>query len=230
MKKVAGNIRLPAASSSGNHAPWAAPSHRDSWAIPHCSCGDCGSSRRTSSSAPRTSPTWPSPPGRRADLDVPYAVDLYDNFESFGQARIPGMVGALRRAVRRARLVTTTSEPLKDLVVEGYHATGEVISMPSTVDKRHLPSPGAQCQPPRPRPAGGCRTRGHRRRLASGQGRGRAVWRLACYRQTTSAGASGVGGSLRSRLSATSRMRASITWASYPMHAQRSFSRRSMWE
>lgn len=68
-------------------------------------------------------------------LGVPYAVDLYDNFEGFGQARIPGMVSALRRAVRGAALVTTTSGPLKELVVEGYRARGEIIAMPSTVDK-----------------------------------------------------------------------------------------------
>ena len=68
-------------------------------------------------------------------LDVPYAADLYDNFESFGQARIPGFVVALRHAVRHADLVTTTSEPLRDLVVEQYHAHGEIIAMPSTVDK-----------------------------------------------------------------------------------------------
>lgn len=68
-------------------------------------------------------------------LRVPLAVDLYDNFEGFGQARIPGMVRALRRAVRAADLVTTTSEPLKDLVIKGYGARGEVIAMPSTVDK-----------------------------------------------------------------------------------------------
>lgn len=68
-------------------------------------------------------------------LGIPCAVDLYDNFEGFGQARIPGMVPALRRAVRRAALVTTTSQPLKDLVVEGYGARGDVIAMPSTVDK-----------------------------------------------------------------------------------------------
>lgn len=68
-------------------------------------------------------------------LGVPYAVDLYDNFEGFGQARIPGMVPALRHAVRGAALVTTTSQPLKDLVVDGYGAHGEVIAMPSTVDK-----------------------------------------------------------------------------------------------
>lgn len=69
-------------------------------------------------------------------LTIPYTVDLYDNFESFGQARIPGMVTMLRRAVQGAALVTTTSEPLKQLVIETYHAHGEVMAMPSTVDKQ----------------------------------------------------------------------------------------------
>ena len=68
-------------------------------------------------------------------LGVPYAADLYDNFEGFGQARIPGMVTVLRRAVRGAALVTTTSEPLKELVMDTYHARGEVLAMPSTVNK-----------------------------------------------------------------------------------------------
>jgi len=68
-------------------------------------------------------------------LKLPYAVDLYDNFEGFGQARIPGMVPALRRAVRNAALVTTTSKPLKDFVVDVYRPHGDVISMPSTIDK-----------------------------------------------------------------------------------------------
>jgi Glycosyltransferase len=44
-------------------------------------------------------------------------------------------VPALRRAVRGAALVTTTSQPLKDLVIDDYGAHGEVIAMPSTVDK-----------------------------------------------------------------------------------------------
>lgn len=68
-------------------------------------------------------------------LRIPYVADLYDNFESFGQARIPGMVTALRRAVREAALVTTTSEPLKQLVQDVYAAVGRVVAMPSTVDK-----------------------------------------------------------------------------------------------
>lgn len=67
-------------------------------------------------------------------LGVPYAIDLYDNFEGFGQARIPGFVPALRRAVRNAALVTTTSEPLRELVANEYRARGTVIAMPSTID------------------------------------------------------------------------------------------------
>jgi teichuronic acid biosynthesis glycosyltransferase TuaC len=67
-------------------------------------------------------------------LGIPYVVDLYDNFEGFGQARLPGFKGALRRATRTANLVTTTSDALRDLVINDYAATGLVISMPSTVD------------------------------------------------------------------------------------------------
>lgn len=67
-------------------------------------------------------------------LGVPYAVDLYDNFEGFGQARIPGFVPALRRATRHAGLTLTTSEPLRQLVENEYRAEGLVLSMPSSVD------------------------------------------------------------------------------------------------
>lgn len=68
-------------------------------------------------------------------LGIPYVVDLYDNFEAFGQARIPGMKTLLRRAVRDASLVTATSEPLARLVRDSYLARGVVVSMPSTVNQ-----------------------------------------------------------------------------------------------
>jgi glycosyltransferase involved in cell wall biosynthesis len=68
-------------------------------------------------------------------LRVPFVADLYDNFEGFGQARIPGMVPMLRRAVRKAALVLTTSEPLGRFVEEVYRPMGRVIAMPSSVDK-----------------------------------------------------------------------------------------------
>ncbi|WP_109124910.1 glycosyltransferase family 4 protein [Dyella sp. C11] len=67
-------------------------------------------------------------------LNVPWVADLYDNFEGFGQAKIPGMVGALRRAVGKADLVLTTSDLLCDMVRDVYSPRGEVISMPSSVD------------------------------------------------------------------------------------------------
>lgn len=67
-------------------------------------------------------------------LKIPYVVDLYDNFEGFGQARLPGMVKLLRYAVRHAALVTTTSDPLSELVKKEYRARGRVMTMPSTVD------------------------------------------------------------------------------------------------
>jgi glycosyltransferase involved in cell wall biosynthesis len=80
-------------------------------------------------------------------LNRPFVADLYDNFEGFGQARIPGMVSALRNAVRQARLVLTTSEPLQKLVIESYRATGEVISMPSTIDSAIFhPMPKSECR------------------------------------------------------------------------------------
>jgi teichuronic acid biosynthesis glycosyltransferase TuaC len=68
-------------------------------------------------------------------LRKPWVADLYDNFEGFGQARIPGFVPLLRAAVRRADVVLTTSEPLRELVLQAYGARGEVIAMPSSVDK-----------------------------------------------------------------------------------------------
>ncbi|WP_028079850.1 glycosyltransferase family 4 protein [Solimonas soli] len=68
-------------------------------------------------------------------LQIPYAVDLYDNFEGFGQARIPGFVPSLRRATRGADLIMTTSEPLRQFVMETYRARGSVVAMPSSVDK-----------------------------------------------------------------------------------------------
>jgi glycosyltransferase involved in cell wall biosynthesis len=68
-------------------------------------------------------------------LGVPYAADLYDNFESFGLSRLPGLIPLFRRAVRNADLVSCTSDALADYVRETYRSNGAVLSLPSTVDK-----------------------------------------------------------------------------------------------
>jgi glycosyltransferase involved in cell wall biosynthesis len=80
-------------------------------------------------------------------LDAPLVVDLYDNFESFGQAKVPGMITALRRATRSAALVTTTSSALARFIGDEYDASGKIIAMPSTIDRsvfRHRDKPTAR--------------------------------------------------------------------------------------
>lgn len=44
---------------------------------------------------------------------TPYILDLYDNFESFGMSRIPGMKSGHRNAIKNAAGVTTISDALK---------------------------------------------------------------------------------------------------------------------
>ena len=56
-------------------------------------------------------------------FNTPYVADLYDNFESFGQAKIPLFTPALKFAVKRADRVITVSKQLKNFVRENYQAT-----------------------------------------------------------------------------------------------------------
>ncbi len=74
-------------------------------------------------------------------LRIPYAVDLYDNFESFSVARVPGIVIAYRRAIKSASYLTVVSAPLKRMVEEEYAVSCPVSVMTNAVDKvtfRHL--------------------------------------------------------------------------------------------
>jgi len=67
-------------------------------------------------------------------LGVPYVVDLYDNFESFAQARIPGFRSLLRHSVRGAKLVLTVSGALQLKVVQDYAPSNPVLNLPNGVD------------------------------------------------------------------------------------------------
>ena len=70
---------------------------------------------------------------RRSHL--PFAADLYDNFEAFGLSRLPGLVPFYRQALRNAAVVTCVSQPLKGLVKVGYGARGNVFALPSTISR-----------------------------------------------------------------------------------------------
>lgn len=62
-------------------------------------------------------------------LGIAYAVDLYDNYESFGQARIPGFRRLLKNSIQNADAVIVVSATLKEKVDNDYAPRGAVIVM-----------------------------------------------------------------------------------------------------
>lgn len=60
---------------------------------------------------------------------IGYAVDLYDNYESFGQARIPGFRYMLKASIRDAGAVIVVSSALRAKVHDDYAPRGSVIVM-----------------------------------------------------------------------------------------------------
>lgn len=68
-------------------------------------------------------------------LRVPCALDVYDNFESFGQAKIPGFVPLLRRAAREADLLIAVSAALKRFIAENYRPRAPIAVMGNSLDK-----------------------------------------------------------------------------------------------
>lgn len=62
-------------------------------------------------------------------LDVPFVIDLYDNYESFGQARIPGFRRMLSSSINAADLIVCVSESLHDMVYKKYQPRGKMMVM-----------------------------------------------------------------------------------------------------
>lgn len=80
-------------------------------------------------------------------LDVPSVVDLYDNFESFGQARIPGFRSLLAYAIRNANLTIAVSQSLREKVMADHAPTHPVLVMPNGInDAIFYPGPRAQAR------------------------------------------------------------------------------------
>src|SRR5262245_41031901 len=66
-------------------------------------------------------------------IDVPLVVDLYDDFESYGTARLPGIKKGLQCAVARASAVSTVSYNLEAKVRKIYRATGRIRTITNAV-------------------------------------------------------------------------------------------------
>jgi len=63
---------------------------------------------------------------------IPYFLDLYDNYESFGLAKIPGLLPLYRKAIKNANGICCVSEPLSDYIRQHY-GHNNVITLESTI-------------------------------------------------------------------------------------------------
>lgn len=68
-------------------------------------------------------------------LNIPCVIDLYDNFESFTQARIPLFKTLLKYAICHTHLVITVSQPLKEKVQHDYKPICPVYVMTNGINK-----------------------------------------------------------------------------------------------
>ena len=68
-----------------------------------------------------------------ARVKVPFAIDLYDDFESYWATKLPGITTQLRRAVLRASGISTVSSNLASKVMSEYRATGIVRTITNAV-------------------------------------------------------------------------------------------------
>lgn len=60
-------------------------------------------------------------------LGIPHVADLYDNYESFGLTRIPGVMPLFRKAVRTAEGVVCVTGELAAYVTRQYQTKGKVV-------------------------------------------------------------------------------------------------------
>jgi teichuronic acid biosynthesis glycosyltransferase TuaC len=68
-------------------------------------------------------------------LNIPFVADLYDNFESYGQARIPLFRRFFHKALDTAQLITTTSYSLADKIKIEHPSVAHIVPMPSVINK-----------------------------------------------------------------------------------------------
>ena len=76
-----------------------------------------------------------------------HVVDLYDNYESFAAARVPGVVPLFRRALARADGIVCVSHPLQRLVVDTCTPAAEPLVVINAVDTASFfPRDRAECR------------------------------------------------------------------------------------
>jgi len=76
-----------------------------------------------------------------------HVVDLYDNYESFTAARVPGVVSLFRRALARADGIVCVSHPLKRFVLDVCRPVAEPLVVINAADTANFfPRDRAECR------------------------------------------------------------------------------------
>ncbi|KGT48282.1 hypothetical protein GW12_06830 [Acinetobacter sp. HR7] len=68
-------------------------------------------------------------------LNIPFVADLYDNFEAYGQAKIPLIKTLFHRALNQAKIITTTSQSLANKIQNDHPNVKNIFAMPSVIDQ-----------------------------------------------------------------------------------------------
>ena len=78
---------------------------------------------------------------------LPHVVDLYDNYESFTAARVPGIVRLFRRALARADGIVCVSHPLQHFVLDTCEpVAGPVVVINAVDTASFFPRDRAECR------------------------------------------------------------------------------------
>jgi glycosyltransferase involved in cell wall biosynthesis len=78
---------------------------------------------------------------------LPHVVDLYDNFESYGASRLPGIIPLFRRAVSRADGIVCVSDTLKGYIIETCRPKADPLVVTNATDSAlFLPQDQAACR------------------------------------------------------------------------------------
>ena len=67
-------------------------------------------------------------------LHIPYVLDLYDNYESFGLTKIPGVLPLYTHTLKQADAVLCVSQPLANYIKEQYQSEHTVFVIESTIN------------------------------------------------------------------------------------------------
>jgi len=64
-----------------------------------------------------------------------YAADLYDDYETFGLAKIPFVKTLYRRALSKAKVISCVSQPLSIYIKNNFAKNALVLALPSTINQ-----------------------------------------------------------------------------------------------